>query len=239
MRDAILAAYAPSPEAIQAHYEVYRGPWLAQMPDRISAALSQHTLLLLFAMGWVAAAMMLLGMGLYRLGYLTGHRDRRSYLRLLRWSLPAGLALTALGFYVNFRNHWRTEFSFFVGRIPLELGAPLIALACVAGVMLWFAKRPDGTVAAALAAVGRMTLTNYLLQSLICVFLFYGSGLGWIGRVDRVQQWLIVLAIWVVQLIYSPLWLHYFQFGPAEWAWRSMTYLRWQPMQKRLARESV
>jgi uncharacterized protein len=69
-----------------------------------------------------------------------------------------------------------------------------------------------------------MAFTNYLVQSLICTTLFYGHGFGLYGTVTRWGQILIVLAIWVLQLILSPLWLKYFRFGPFEWAWRSLTY---------------
>ena len=83
-----------------------------------------------------------------------------------------------------------------------------------------------------LAAVGRMAFTNYLMDTVLCTFIFYGWGLGFFGKVSRVEQFGIVLGIWAVQLIVSPLWLERFQFGPLEWMWRSLTYWRLQPMRK-------
>lgn len=82
----------------------------------------------------------------------------------------------------------------------------------------------------ALAAVGRTALTNYLLQTIIAVAIFYGHGLGLFGSVERTGQMLVVLAIWASQLLVSPLWLRYFRFGPFEWLWRSLTYWRLQPL---------
>jgi len=84
-----------------------------------------------------------------------------------------------------------------------------------------------------LGAVGRMALTNYLLQTLLCVFIFYGYGLGLFGHVGRAGQWLVVLAVWGFQLVASPWWLARFRFGPFEWLWRSMTYLHPQPFRRR------
>jgi uncharacterized protein len=81
-----------------------------------------------------------------------------------------------------------------------------------------------------LAAFGRMALTNYLMQTVICTTIFYGHGLGLFGYVERWQQILMVFAILTVQLFYSPLWLRKYRFGPAEWVWRSLTYGRRQPM---------
>ena len=80
------------------------------------------------------------------------------------------------------------------------------------------------------AAVGRMALTNYLVQTLICTTIFYGHGLGLFGRVERQEQILIVFAVWVFQVAVSPLWLRYFRFGPFEWLWRSLTYQKVHPM---------
>jgi uncharacterized protein len=82
----------------------------------------------------------------------------------------------------------------------------------------------------AFSAVGRTALTNYLLQTLIATTIFYGHGLGWFGSVERTAQLAIVFAIWALQLVVSPIWLRYFRFGPAEWAWRSLTYWRRQPL---------
>lgn len=231
----VLGSFHPTPEKIQEHYEVFRGGWGVQMSVRAGNALAQHTVLLLLAMGWVAAGMMLVGMGLYRLGYLSGERDRASYVRLLLWTAPVGILLTALGFWINFAQGWRPEFSMLIGRLPGELGAPLLALATVALVMLLFGRREHGWLARSLAAVGQMSLTNYLAHSIILTIIFYGTGFGMIGRLDRVQQLGIIVAIWIVQMLYSPLWLKYFRFGPAEWLWRSLTYVKLQPMRRSAA----
>jgi uncharacterized protein len=75
-----------------------------------------------------------------------------------------------------------------------------------------------------------MALTNYLMQSVICTTLFYGWGFGLFGTLNRTPLAGIVLAIWVFQLLFSPLWLRFFRFGPAEWLWRSLTYWRLQPL---------
>jgi uncharacterized protein len=83
-----------------------------------------------------------------------------------------------------------------------------------------------------LAAVGRMAFSNYILHSAVCTTIFYGHGFGLFGKVERVGQFGIVLAIWLLQLIISPIWLRYFLFGPLEWLWRSLTYLQWEPFRR-------
>lgn len=83
---------------------------------------------------------------------------------------------------------------------------------------------------ARLAAVGRMALTNYLLQSILGVLIFHGYGLGLFGSVSRFELWWFILGIWAVQLVLSPWWLASHRFGPAEWIWRTLSYARKQPM---------
>ena len=109
----------------------------------------------------------------------------------------------------------------------------LIPLGYIAGIMLICRSGKLQRLTARLAAVGRMALTNYLMHSAICTFIFYGFGLGLFGKVDRMGQLLVVLVIWVFQLWFSPFWLKHFRFGPMEWFWRSLTYWKIQPMKIR------
>ena len=88
-----------------------------------------------------------------------------------------------------------------------------------------------------LAAVGQTALSNYILHSLIYGLAFYGYGFNLFGKLQRYQLYYVVLAAWVVSLIWSPIWLAHFRYGPLEWCWRSLTYWKRQPM--RLVEEPV
>jgi uncharacterized protein len=83
---------------------------------------------------------------------------------------------------------------------------------------------------AMMAPVGRMPLTTYISQSLICTALFYGWGLGWAGRVQAAGCVGIALAIFTLQVIAAHVWLRHFRFGPLEWIWRLLVYLRPSPI---------
>ena len=83
---------------------------------------------------------------------------------------------------------------------------------------------------APLAAVGRMTLTTYLMQSIICTILFYSYGFGWYGRFGLTGMFVITMIVFAFQMAASTYWLRRFRFGPAEWLWRSLSYGRAQPM---------
>ena len=103
-----------------------------------------------------------------------------------------------------------------------HLGALL--LFCRSGWLHWLQQ--------SLAAVGRMALSNYVSHSIICAIVFYGFGFGLYGRLERHQLYYVVAAVWVFQLMVSPIWLRYYHFGPFEWIWRSLTYLALQPLRR-------
>lgn len=109
--------------------------------------------------------------------------------------------------------------TFFFGKFALTLGY-------VAGILLVMRYRPARAVLPVLAPLGRMALTQYLLQSLVCTWLFHGFGLGLYGRLPFDQVLLLGLLIFVAQIIGSHLWLARFRIGPAEWLWRYLSYGR-------------
>ena len=78
----------------------------------------------------------------------------------------------------------------------------------------------------------RCACVGFSSQTLICTTIFYGHGFGLFGHVERTGQILIVFAVWVVQLLWSPWWLARYRFGPFEWLWRSLTYWRLQPLKR-------
>ena len=113
--------------------------------------------------------------------------------------------------------------------------------------MNWDASRPSATsptyaghrsaalrrVAARLASVGQMAFTNYILTSLICTTILEGYGFGLFGKLQRYELYAVVLFVWLIVLVLSPIWLRRFRFGPLEWIWRSMTYWKRQPLRLR------
>ena len=110
-----------------------------------------------------------------------------------------------------------------LGRLTVALAhMSLLMLLCKAGVL----RR----LMSALAAVGQMAFSNYLFHSVACSTIFCGYGFGLYGKLERYQFYHLVAAIWIFQLIASPIWLRYYRFGPCEWVWRSLTYWKRQPM---------
>jgi uncharacterized protein len=105
-----------------------------------------------------------------------------------------------------------------------DITGSAVAYACVL-LLIW--QRPRGArLLRPLAAAGRMALTTYLTQSIVCTLLFYSYGLGWYGSVGFTGMFLITLILFACQMAVSTWWLARFYYGPAEWLWRTLTYGR-------------
>ena len=173
-------------------------------------------------------AMFLLGMYAYRRGFfqdLAGHKP------FTRKILVYGLILGLIG---NISMAWLAgnEAPFppspsgVAGVIGYSFGVPALALFFVALVATLWQKDLWRSLLSFLAPVGRMALTNYLLQTVICVSLFYGYGFGLFGRFGALKSTLIALTIFLFQIVISSFWLKHFAYGPIEWIWRQLTYRR-------------
>ncbi|OIJ18664.1 hypothetical protein BKP45_16160 [Anaerobacillus alkalidiazotrophicus] len=113
------------------------------------------------------------------------------------------------------------------------LGGPLTAIGYIAAFALLFTKFSSSSLFRHLAYLGRMALTNYLLQSVVMTTIFYGYGLGLFGKLGILIGTLLALAFIIIQIAFSRWWLKRFKFGPMEWVWRNGTYLRRQPLKKK------
>ncbi|MDE2761377.1 MAG: DUF418 domain-containing protein [Gemmatimonadota bacterium] len=229
-RMAAEATWAPSPEALGAEIAAFRGGVADQVVARVPIALALQTIVLPGMLLWRAGGMMLVGMALYRLGVLAAERSTAFYRRMLVFGLGAGLPLAAAGTMYKIRVDFAWERTMFAGGLFNYVGSAGVCLGYVALVMLVVKGGRLPRLQERLAAAGRMALTNYIAQSLICGLVFYGHGLGLFERVGGPGQVAIVVGIWVLQLIWSPWWLARFRFGPLEWLWRSASYMRRQPM---------
>jgi len=174
---------------------------------------------------------MLLGMALYKWGFLDGGRSTGAYIRTAALCIPIGLALAWYGTVELERARFALP-----PRILLDLwnytGAILASVGYAAALILMVKYGALSHIRRALAAVGQMALSNYLLHSVTASVLFLGWGFGLAGRFDYAEQLAVVVVIWAVQLLVSPIWLTHYYYGPAEWAWRSLTYWQRQPMRR-------
>jgi uncharacterized protein len=217
------AQWTPRPSVIALEIAQYRGGWIEQMGQRVPAALEEQTVVFVTRLLWQMIGLMLIGMALFKLGVLSATRSRAFYLGMGTLGFGAGTLLISLGLRRSFVTQWDALDFVLVSQQLHYWGNLFVALGWTALVMLvcqlGWSLRP-------VAAVGRMALSNYLLQSVICTTIFYGHGLGLFGRVGRAGQFAIVVGVWTFQLLASSAWFRYFAVGPVEWITRWLVYKR-------------
>ncbi|WP_348262063.1 DUF418 domain-containing protein [Telmatobacter sp. DSM 110680] len=171
--------------------------------------------------------MMLIGMGLYRMGFLTGALSYRVY----GWTIAAGFLLSipinSFQAWGIIRDNFQPESAWWV---LYQVGRLTGAVANVALVVLIVKAGLFKSLTRQVASVGQTALSNYLFTSISCTLLFNGFGFGLYGKLEYYQLYVVVACVWTLNLILSPIWLRYFLFGPMEWVWRSLTYWKRQPM---------
>lgn len=204
---------------------IREGSYLAELSWRMRQNLFiQPTFVFLY--GPRVVGLMFLGMALLKLGLMDASTPARRFVPLLLIGLLAGLPLTALETWRAWAVGHDLAWMFTAGFVFNYFSSVLLALGYVAGIMLLC--KVAGRFTAPFAAVGRLALTNYLLQSLLATAFFYTGGR--FHQWERVDLLWFVLGVWALQLTLSPAWLRLYRFGPAEWLWRSINYLRPQPL---------
>lgn len=227
--DDLRHSFAPDEEEIAESIATMRGSAGEVLRANVEETIAMHTQAVPFMLFWRAMALMLIGMGLMKAGVLTNSRSGGFYRRCVVFGFGAGLPIVVLGIRQRSSHDFDFVSSFLVDGLYNYFGSVLVSLGYVGAIMLACQSNWLPALRQRLAAVGRMALTNYLLQSVIGVLLFYGYGLALFGRFGRFDLWGFILAVWIVQLLISPWWLERYRFGPAEWLWRTLTYWRRQP----------
>ena len=171
-----------------------------------------------------ALAMMLLGMALFKLGILNASRSRHWYLRLAATGFGTGLLTNLWELQVAFAGNLELLSTFAMFIPTYHVGRLGMALGYLGAIMAICKSDVLPRVRTALAAVGRMALTNYLIQSVIGLVLFTGAGFALVGTLERWQLYPLVLIVWAFQVWFSLRWLARYRFGPAEWLWRALAY---------------
>ncbi|HUV14259.1 MAG TPA: DUF418 domain-containing protein, partial [Acidobacteriota bacterium] len=165
----------PPPDKIAAELEAYQGNWIRQMDERVDSVVMMHTEAFPFFMIWRITGLMLIGMALFKLGVFSGVRSPRFYAGLVCVAAVVGLPIVVYGVVENFEQGWSSA-SFFLGSQYNYWGSLLISLGWVGIVMLVYKGGWLSQLTVRLAAVGKMALSCYLLETIICTTLFYGHG---------------------------------------------------------------
>ncbi|MDQ0169386.1 DUF418 domain-containing protein [Paenibacillus tundrae] len=196
-------------------------------------------LLLLVFTPLMTIPMFLLGMHAARVGTFDDPRAMRQvYVRRAKLLIPVGVVLKAYSVIVQ---HLRGGDEWFAIGIGEAIGGTLLALGYIYAFALLHTRSSRANRLSRFEAVGRLSLTNYLMQSVICTIIFYGYGLGLFGRAGVSVGLLIALTVYGLQLWISPLYLKRFRSGPAEHMLRIWTYLSWrgQPRKKKRSEQMI
>jgi len=223
----------PPPDAVAHELDTYRGSWSEQQAIRVHETAFMESFMLVTNTLWRAGGLMLIGMALFRFGVFSAERSSAFYGRLLAIGIFVGLPVVAFGVWFKDSSGWDVRTAFFGGDQFNYWASILVALGWVAAVMLVVKAGVLPQLTARLAAVGRMALSCYLLETIICTTIFYGHGLGLYGAVERIGQAAITAGVWLCLLLLCPWWMERFRFGPFEWLWRSLTYWKLQPFRRK------
>ena len=210
-----LLYWQPSQEMLDYEVLIADTGGIAGMLDRIST-ISGMLMMMVVQYGWQLLAMMLLGATLMKNGWLKGAYPLSHYRRLAAWLLIPSLLLQAVVMWREYLNDWSV---FWMGTVGYPLADILQLVQTTGLIALFYGLQPQlKPVAACLQRVGRTALSSYLLQSVCGVILF--EYLGYFCQFDRLTLLAFVPLMWLINILFSTLWLRYFSQGPVEWLWR-------------------
>lgn len=215
-------------------YQVYANGNFAEITEQRVYDYTSMGLSAFLVMGFNVLAMFLLGVYFGKQGIFRDLEAHRGLFRkLLVWGLILGLGGNAL-YASMILSTQRIEPSgpLLLATLAHGIGAPLLMLAYVSAFCLLALTPNWGKRLQLLAPVGQMALTNYLTQSIVCTLIFYGYGLGLFGKMGAALGIGLTIIIYLLQIPISHWWMRRFKYGPAEWLWRSLTYLKPQPMKR-------
>ncbi|MEL0310158.1 MAG: DUF418 domain-containing protein, partial [Gammaproteobacteria bacterium] len=203
--ESTFAFFYPSAEEISYQTQAMRGSYFEQLPLRVKEAIGLQTVFFMIETFWRASALMLLGMILYRKGVLSAEKSTGYYKKMMLLGFVPGLILSGIGLNEIYASNWNAGFVMNIGTNFKIISGLLMAFGYI-GLVIWcYKKWIFKKFQARLQAAGRMAFTNYIGMSIICTLIFNGHGLGLFGTFDRLQQFLIVIGLWVIMLIISPL----------------------------------
>jgi uncharacterized protein len=181
-------------------------------------------------------------LGFFLLGLWVGKRrlfenydqNKSFFKKIMWWCLTTNIFIIAFFLTLDFAKLWEKLPTWFgmVANFLFTIHSITMTLFYISAISLLLNLPSMRWILDKLSAVGKMGLTNYLLQSVIGVVLFYGIGFGLAGNFNAGWCYLIGMAIFIFQIFFSKWWLSKFIYGPMEWLWRSATYLKWQPIRR-------
>jgi uncharacterized protein len=219
---------------VERGYRVYPSGNFAEITEQRVYDYLSMGLTSIFVLGFNVLAMFLIGVYFGKQQIFQNlEANRPLFRKLLIWGLIIGIPGNAI--YATLIipiSRVASSWTLALATVSQGIGAPMLCLAYVSAFALLAGTPTWGKRLSVLAPVGQMALTNYLTQSIVCTLIFYGYGLGLFGRMGAALGIGLTIAIYLLQIPISHWWMKRFKYGPAEWLWRSLTYLKPQPMRR-------
>ena len=179
-------------------------------------------------------------LGMFLFGFYAGRKlmyvhlgDHVSLFKKLRkWGLIVGIPFSLVNAYFFVDDYRVPHVMGLVETIMYALSVVPLALAYASIFCLQWIKKGGSSRLNKLAPLGRMALTNYIMQTVLAILIYYGVGLNLGGYIGPSVFFILALAVYVIQIIYSTWWLKHFHYGPLEWIWRMLTYGKKLPLRK-------
>jgi uncharacterized protein len=207
-------------------YEAYKtGNYLTTIKENFNVLIDwKQVALVIFGLLFILP-IFLLGSLFGKKEIFTNGNNNSFLLKLLFWGLAIGVIMSIVFIYFDFTTSKGDKT---IQRALMHVGEQFAALpltlAYVSAIALLYNKNIGTWLLKPLAPVGQMALTNYLLQSIVFTWFFYGQGFGFIGNKGTLLILLIGISFFSIQIVFSKWWMKKFRFGPAEWLWRVLTY---------------
>jgi uncharacterized protein len=236
------------------YFSRFRRPWMVPKPTDLKKMYgiiniyAHGTVRQIMAQNWVewkqqlpfelfaiyATALFLLGMWVWRAGIVQRLDEYRPVLqRVCAWCFPIGLTINiyTAGMKIFIPPDKVSVWNWSAGVLFLP-GSHILSAGYVSGLALLFMHEDWRRRLLPFAAVGRMALTDYLMQSVVCTLFFYRYTTGFYGRVGPALGLVPTFVLYGAQVVFSNWWLNRYRFGPMEWLWRGMTYGKFPSMHK-------
>jgi uncharacterized protein len=230
--DDFIVDFVPDEQAVAEEMAQRRTDYLSAFSWNIKKSNNMITQVIPMFLIWDALAMMIIGMALYKSNVLQGGRSNLFYIKMMLIGFSVGLmtnayevSRAATSNFDIFSTFAQMQPTYHIGRLGMCFG--------YMGLLIWLTSIGSiSVVRRLLGDVGRMALTNYLMQSVICAVIFTGLGFSLVGELGRALLYPVVVGIWIFQLFFSQWWLKRYRFGPVEWVWRALTYGERPPFQR-------
>jgi uncharacterized protein len=186
----------------------------------------------IFGYGWRVVGMFMLGAALMKFDFFRPHRlDWQR--RLAVWGLAVGIPLELAAVALQWSAGFELGVAWLVSTLMHDVGSFAMCVGYVGAITAAVSAGAAGWLSRGFSRVGRLALSTYLLETIIATAVMYWWGLGKFGTVARPWQLGFVVVVYAGLMVFSTVWLRCFRIGPFEWLWRSLTYLRPQPLLRR------